>query len=118
MSLQAPKKPWEGPWGYTSPYNWNESIRSKYRISENVELYDASFRDGEELPGVVFSIQDKIDIAIAMSDWGIKKIEIPARDFEALKELTGLGLQADIYAFSRAREDDVQNAIDWISYLC
>jgi homocitrate synthase NifV len=111
------KKPWEGPWGSTGIYNWADEITEKWHMPETVELHDCTFRDGEQSTlGVSFNKKDYIDIAQAMSDWGMHRYEImPAVspvNYEAAQELSGMGLKAEMWGFCRAREDDVQAAVD------
>ena len=40
-----------------------------------VEFLDTSLRDGEQTPGVNFSIKEKIAIARQLEKWGISAIE-------------------------------------------
>ena len=40
-----------------------------------VEFLDTSLRDGEQTPGVNFSIKEKIAIAKQLEKWGISAIE-------------------------------------------
>jgi isopropylmalate/homocitrate/citramalate synthase len=111
------KKPWEGPWGQTGVYNWADEITKNWKIPEKIELHDCTFRDGEQCTlGAPYNKQDYIDIASAMSDWGMHRYEImPAVspvNYEAAKEISGMGLKAEMWGFCRARKDDVQAAID------
>jgi len=70
------KRPFEGPWGLTSPYNWAEEVTKKWKLPKNIELHDATFRDGEQSTlGAPLQKQDYIDIACAISDWGVHRFE-------------------------------------------
>ena len=40
-----------------------------------VEFFDTSLRDGEQTPGVNFSIKEKVAIAKQLEQWGIYVIE-------------------------------------------
>ena len=40
-----------------------------------VEFFDTSLRDGEQTPGVNFSIKEKVSIARQLEKWGISVIE-------------------------------------------
>lgn len=111
------KKPWEGVWGATSPYNWADEITEKWRVPDKVELHDCTFRDGEQCTiGVPLNKQDYIDIACAMSDWGISRYEfMPAtskENAEAAKELNKMGLKAEMWGFCRSMVEDIKAAID------
>lgn len=48
---------------WVSPYNFVEDVRKNLDLPAKVEIHDATLRDGEQTPGVVFSVQDKLDIA-------------------------------------------------------
>jgi 2-isopropylmalate synthase len=57
-----------------------------------VEFLDTSLRDGEQTPGVNFSIKEKVAIAKQLEKWGISVIEagFPAASpdsFEAVKQI-------------------------------
>ena len=57
-----------------------------------VEFLDTSLRDGEQTPGVNFSIKEKIAIAKQLEKWGISAIEagFPAASpdsFTAVQEI-------------------------------
>jgi isopropylmalate/homocitrate/citramalate synthase len=84
---------------------------------ESIEIHDVTLRDGEQQAGVIFTADDKVRIAEALSEAGVTRIEagLPAvspADFEAVKRIAAMGLPSKIYAFSRCTEDDVQRAID------
>lgn len=49
----------DGKW-WVSPYNFEPSVRAGLDLPEKVEIHDATLRDGEQTPGVVFSVDDKI----------------------------------------------------------
>ena len=58
-----------------------------------VEFLDTSLRDGEQTPGVNFSIKEKVAIAKQLEKWGISSIEagFPAASpdsFEAVKHFS------------------------------
>ena len=40
-----------------------------------VEFFDTSLRDGEQTPGVNFSIKEKVAIAKQLEKWGVSVIE-------------------------------------------
>ena len=48
---------------WVSPYNVAPEVTSKMNLPEKVEIHDATLRDGEQTPGIVFSVEDKIAIA-------------------------------------------------------
>src|SRR5690554_8148986 len=103
MSVQYHK---EGQW-WVSPYNVAAEVRGGFELPEKVEIHDATLRDGEQTPGVVFSPEDKVAIAEKLDEVGVDRIEagMPAvspDDYEAIKQICSLGLKSRIYTFARA----------------
>jgi len=106
----------EDKW-WVSPYNFTEEVTSQFDLPEKVEIHDATLRDGEQTPGVVFRKEDKVRIAAMLDEVGVERIEagMPAvseEDFEAIKAISKLGLQAQIFTFARALAVDIDKAID------
>ncbi len=106
----------ENQW-WVSPYNCIPEVRSKMDLPQRVQIHDATLRDGEQTPGVVFSIADKIAIAEKLDEIGVDRIEagMPAvseMDFQAIKEISKLGLRAKIYTFARAINADIDKALE------
>jgi methanogen homocitrate synthase len=106
----------ENKW-WVSPYNCVPEVRGKFDLPKRVQIHDATLRDGEQTPGVVFSIADKIAIAEKLDEIGVDRIEagMPAvaeSDFEAIKQISRLGLKSKIYTFARAIESDIDKALE------
>src|SRR3984957_10189231 len=106
----------ENEW-WVSPYNFVPAVRDTFDLPEKVSIHDATLRDGEQTPGVVFSIADKIAIAEKLDEVGVERIEagMPAvseQDFEAIKQISKLGLKARIYTFARAMNSDIDKALE------
>ena len=83
----------------------------------HIEICDVTLRDGEQTPGVSFSCQEKVGIATMLDTIGIEVIEagfpaVSAGEKECVKTIANLGLDARICGLSRARESDIQTAID------
>jgi len=100
----------------SSPWDFGPGVLRQFSFPKNLQLYDVTCRDGEQRPGVVFRKEDKIGIARKLDEIGIQRIEagLPAvseEDFEAVKEIAHLGLKTKVFAFSRARRDDVDLAL-------
>src|SRR2546428_13946468 len=96
----------ENEW-WVSPYNHAPEVRKTYDLPARVSIHDATLRDGEQTPGVVMSVSEKIAIAEKLDEIGVDRIEagMPAvseQDFQAIKEISRLGLNAKIYQFARA----------------
>lgn len=102
---------------WVSPYNFHPDVTSKMTLPADVQIHDATLRDGEQTPGVVFTVEDKVAIAKKLDEIGIDRIEagMPAvspQDFEAIKQITALGLNAKIYTFARAMKADIDKAVE------
>jgi methanogen homocitrate synthase len=106
----------ENQW-WVSSYNFLPEVRSKFNLPESVTIHDATLRDGEQTPGVVFSVADKVAIAEKLDEIGVDRIEagmpvVSAEDFQAIKEISRLGLKSRIYAFVRAMNADIDKAVE------
>lgn len=106
----------DGKW-WVSPYNFVPEVRETLNLPEKVEIHDATLRDGEQTPGVVFSVDDKIEIARMLDAVGVERIEagMPAvspQDEQAIKEISKLGLKSKIYTFARAMKADIDKALE------
>lgn len=106
----------ENAW-WASPYNERQDVREAYWPGQKVTIHDATLRDGEQTPGVVFSEDDKYQIAEALVEAGVTRIEagMPAvseADRSAIKRIAKGLPQAEIFAFARATRGDIDMALD------
>jgi len=106
----------ENQW-WVSPYNFIPEVRNTYSLPKRVSIHDATLRDGEQTPGVVMSIAEKVAIAEKLDEVGVERIEagMPAvsdQDFQAIKEISRLGLKSKIYTFARAINADIDKALE------
>jgi len=106
---------------WVSPYNFTDEVRKEFSLPKKVLIHDATLRDGEQTPGVVFTKENKIRIAKELDNIGVDRIEagMPAvsqDDFEAIKEITKLNLNAKIFTFARALKQDIDKAVDCGAY--
>ena len=102
---------------WVSPFNLVPEVRNTFNLPKRVEIHDATLRDGEQTPGVVFSIADKVAIAEKLAEVGVDRIEagMPAvsdQDFKAIKEITRLGLTSKVYTFVRAMTADIDKSVE------
>src|SRR5687767_1791258 len=80
---------------------------------DTVGLYDTTLRDGEQTVGVVLSPEDKLEIARALDEAGVDRIEagfprVSDEDAEAIRLIANAGLRAEVWGFSRAVPADVE----------
>jgi isopropylmalate/homocitrate/citramalate synthase len=106
----------ENEW-WVCPYNDAPEVKAQRTLPAKVEIHDATLRDGEQTPGVVMDIKDKIAIAEKLAEVGIERIEagMPAvseMDFEAMRQISKLGLKSKIYSFARAVKGDIDKALE------
>ncbi len=82
-----------------------------------VEILDSTLREGEQTPGVTFSVEEKLRIAAMLDEFGVDYIEAghPAVSPDirrALKAVASQGLNASILAhrtaFYRNRNRDTR----------
>ena len=102
---------------WVSPFNVVPDVTREMNLPEKVEIHDATLRDGEQTPGIVFSVEDKIAIAEKLAEVGVERIEagMPAvsePDFEAIKRISKLGLKSKIFTFARAMNADMDKALE------
>ncbi len=102
---------------WVCPYNDTPEVKAARQLPDKVEIHDATLRDGEQTPGVVMDVKDKIAIAEKLAEVGIERIEagMPAvseMDFEAIKQISKLGLTSKIYSFARAVKGDIDKALE------
>jgi methanogen homocitrate synthase len=106
----------ENEW-WVSPFNYSDEVVDSMQLAKKVEIHDATLRDGEQTPGVVFRIDDKIRIAEMLAELGVERIEagMPAvsqDDYTAIKEISKRNLGAKIFTFARAMRQDIDMAVD------
>ncbi len=102
---------------WVSPFNVTNDVRQSFSLPPRVQIHDATLRDGEQTPGVVFSVADKIAIAEMLAVVGVDRIEagMPAvsdDDFAAIKQIVKLGLTSRIYSFVRAITADIDKSLE------
>lgn len=115
--MHSDNAPWlnENWWG--SEYNWVKEVRDACDCAERIRFHDATLRDGEQCPGVVFRKEAKLEIAQLLDSIGIDRIEagmptVSEEDFEAIKMIVAANLKAQIMLFCRAHPDDIEKALE------
>jgi methanogen homocitrate synthase len=109
-------EPWLGEKWWVSPFNFIGDVRRNFRIPDEVIFHDVTLRDGEQTPCVVFTMNDKIEIAKALDEIGVQRIEggmpiVSEEDLNAIKGMVKEGLKARIFGFSRLVKDDIDAVI-------
>jgi len=96
---------------------WTGSINDPYAFDAKVGFYDTTLRDGEQTVGVVFTPEDKLELARGIDELGIERIEagfprVSAEDWRAVELIGAAGLNAEVWGFSRAVEADVKALVE------
>jgi len=96
-----------------SPYN----AASRVKLPEKIVVYDSTLRDGEQMPGVHFTIEQKVSIASKLAEAGVHQIEagfpaVSEQEKEAVKAVVGLGLESEVLCLARTTQGDIDAAAD------
>lgn len=102
---------------WVSPYNFIDEVRKDFSLPQRVRVYDTTLRDGEQVPGLVFRMEDKIRIAQLLDELGVQRIEagfptVSQEDKDAVKKIANLGLQSEIWGFARCVKSDIDACIE------
>ena len=108
---------WHNENWWVSSFNYLPEVRAHLNLPARVQFHDATLRDGEQAPGLVFRAEEKIKIAQLLDQAGVDRIEVamPAvseEDVRAAKGVAALRLKARVYAFARGTEGDVNLALE------
>ena len=103
-----------------------EKMVKNHNLSNNIEFYDTTLRDGNQAVGINFSVEDKLKIARRLSDFGIDLIEggwpseANSSEIEFFRNLKDEKLDVPISAIGATRKPNSrtekdQNLIDLLS---
>jgi methanogen homocitrate synthase len=98
-------------------YSVNQFLQLAKTPKIDVEVCDVTLRDGEQMPGVVFRPDEKMDIAIKLDEVGVEIIEagfpvVSEAEKRAVQDITNLELDAKISVLSRSVPKDVEVALE------
>ncbi len=84
--------------------------------STSIFIDDTTLRDGEQTAGVVFTNDEKVQIARMLDDIGVHELEvgIPAMggdEMEAIKAIIGSGLKARVITWNRPVISDIESSL-------
>jgi isopropylmalate/homocitrate/citramalate synthase len=100
---------------WVSDLNARPEVRNAFPKS-TIRFYDTTLRDGEQTVGVVFSPQQKLEIARQLDELGVSRIEagfprVSVDDVEAIQLMQKAGIKAELWGFSRAVKADVDELV-------
>ena len=80
---------------------------------KRTKIVDATLREGNQAPGVRFTVEQSVEIALQLDSLGVDAIEIGhplagPNEHERTAAVAQLGLSADILAHARAHRDDIE----------
>lgn len=83
----------------------------------DIEICDVTLRDGEQTPGVVFTREEKMDIARELDTIGVNIIEsgfpvVSPSEKAIVKDIANMGLNARTCCLARSKVSDVEAAVD------
>ena len=107
-------QPQDGFW--ISELNSRPEVRKDFALRSAVKFYDTTLRDGEQSVGIVLTPAQKLEIARALDELGVGRIEagfprVSAEDAEAFKTIANAGLKAEIWGFGRAIKADIDELL-------
>ncbi len=94
----------------------HELARDQRHLPERLVLWDETLRDGEQMPGVHFSPEEKLAIAEKLSEVGIPLLNagipvVSPEEAESVHRLAHAGLKAKVLAAARTVPGDVDAVI-------
>jgi len=101
---------------WTSDLNERPEVRREFATQRAVKFYDTTLRDGEQSVGVVLTPPQKLEIARALDELGVGRIEagfprVSADDAEAFGMIAKAGLKAEVWGFGRALKADIDELL-------
>jgi len=101
---------------WVSELNARQQIRAGFRSTGPVRFYDTTLRDGEQTVGVVLDPRQKLEIAHALDELGVGRIEagfprVSPDDAEAFRLIAAANLKAEIWGFARAIKADIDELL-------
>src|ERR1700753_1734783 len=102
---------------WTSQLNSRPDVRRELDGSRTVRFYDTTLRDGEQTVGVIFSPQQKLEIARKLDELGVGRIEAgfpkgSAEEGGAISLILEAGLKhSEVWGFARSTRGDVEELL-------
>lgn len=90
-------------------------------MSQRIQIFDTTLRDGEQVPGCQLTTEEKIVIAEQLEAAGVDIIEAgfpisSPGDFRSVQEISKIIKECTICALSRAKKEDIEAAAGALQY--
>jgi isopropylmalate/homocitrate/citramalate synthase len=131
MDLGKMKKEtkWFNEKWWVSPLNYVEKITESFNLPKRVKIRDSTIREGEETPGVYYSLDQKIKIVEKLEDIGIEHIDCgyigQVQDqWDLARKIKEIGLKLKTYShlssnpsrWTKEIEKSLEAKIDYIGF--
>ena len=88
-----------------------------FNFASDISILDTTLRDGEQMPGVALTIEEKIQIATKLNNLGVNKIEVgfPASsdgEIQSASRISKLDLDSTLVGLSRSLRSDIDSVLD------
>jgi isopropylmalate/homocitrate/citramalate synthase len=102
---------------WISKLNQQREVVGESHFPERLKFYDTTLRDGEQTIGVNLNKNEKLQIAKALDELGVERIEagmpvVSKEDKEAVELIMQAGFKAEIWGFCRAIRGDIDGCLD------
>lgn len=114
---------------WISPLNYNENVLKSFNLPEDVYVRDSTIREGEETPGVYYTLDQKISIVEKLEDIGIRHIDCgyigQVQDqWDLANQIKELGIKLETYCHLSSNpsrwtaeiEKSIEAKIDYIGF--
>ena len=100
---------------FVSPYNFVNDVDLKVD-PKKIIVYDTTLRDGEQTPGICFTPDEKIEIAVKLDELGVPQIEagfpvVSDGERRAIRNIMKQLLNSEILALTRTIKSDIDVAL-------
>lgn len=99
---------------WASPLNYITGYGQPFQKA--IYIHEVTLRDGEQSPGVCFTVAERLRIGAALSELGVKRIEagmpvVSEEVADSIAQLVRMNLDAEIVSFARANSVDIEAAL-------
>lgn len=87
--------------------------------NKQIQIFDTTLRDGEQVPGSQLNTDEKVEIAFALESLGVDVMEVgfpisSPGDFASVQKIASVIKDTTVCALSRAKEKDIEVAAEAI----